>query len=134
VAWGAYHGALLVAERAATALGLDRWAPTRPWLRQIITFHLVCFGWLLFRAQSIGDVPVLLANAFSFDLIVWRNVSQAAAALALGALVHVAIQPAAWHGRFGAMSPWLKGVAYAAAALLVCLSADAAGRFIYFQF
>ena len=34
-----------------------RVAPPRlpRWLRVFVTFHLVCLGWILFRAQSLGE-------------------------------------------------------------------------------
>lgn len=61
VAWGAYQGLLLIAHR-----GLEPWlARFRPtekvdeacWtaLRIVVTFHLVCIGWLLFRAESLAQ-------------------------------------------------------------------------------
>ncbi|TWD82773.1 alginate O-acetyltransferase complex protein AlgI [Kribbella amoyensis] len=49
VLWGAYHGLLLIIERA-TGLGRStRWAGPR----RAITFLLVVFGWVLFRAESL---------------------------------------------------------------------------------
>src|SRR6202020_582541 len=55
VIWGAFHGTLLVVEHA---LGGRLRAPG--WLRWLVTFHLVVLGWIVFRAQSIGDVWTLL--------------------------------------------------------------------------
>lgn len=61
VAWGAFHGALLGIHRA--------WDAARPgrdvggWRRALLTagfFQLVCVGWLLFRATSIGQAGQLL--------------------------------------------------------------------------
>jgi alginate O-acetyltransferase complex protein AlgI len=45
VLWGAFHGAGLVTEHA---LG-DRWTRLPAWLRWVVTFHLICFGWILFQ-------------------------------------------------------------------------------------
>jgi D-alanyl-lipoteichoic acid acyltransferase DltB (MBOAT superfamily) len=75
VAWGIWHGFLLVLYRMAP---IDRWltkalGPVGKWLSVILTFHLVCFGWILFRANldSIGpilrSIPALLdSDAPSF--------------------------------------------------------------------
>ncbi|MHB2205428.1 MBOAT family O-acyltransferase [Methylobacterium sp. CM6257] len=60
VAWGIYHGVLLCVyrlagwgnERPITALG-------RSW-RIVLMFHLVCFGWLLFRAENMQQVGTFL--------------------------------------------------------------------------
>ena len=49
VLWGAFHGAGLVA-RARAATGGVR-APG--WLRWFVTFHLVVFGWILFRSTDL---------------------------------------------------------------------------------
>ena len=56
VLWGFYQGVLLVGHRLARALARPG-PPDRPvdracWkvLRIVVTFHLVCFGWLIFRA------------------------------------------------------------------------------------
>ena len=48
--WGAFHGGLLAAEKAGGG-SLWRWAP-RP-LRVLLTFVLVLFGWVLFRARDL---------------------------------------------------------------------------------
>lgn len=65
VAWGAYQGALLVGHRAL--LGrvslTDRkrppaWTPGRI-LKAIGFFQLVCLGWVLFRVNGLGDLPLL---------------------------------------------------------------------------
>ena len=60
VCWGLYQGLLLVLHRLA-APWLERIQPADPidracWtgLRIIVTFHLVCLGWLIFRADSHG--------------------------------------------------------------------------------
>ena len=61
VLWGIYHGVLLIAYRAA-----ERAA----WMRQLVggantvsrivswgvMFHITCYGWLIFRARSAGQI------------------------------------------------------------------------------
>ncbi len=48
VLWGAFHGVGLVLEHA---LGGRVKLPA--WLRWLVTFHLIVFGWILFRSQSL---------------------------------------------------------------------------------
>src|SRR5690606_31471537 len=66
VAWGAYQGMLLVGHRL-----LDPWLarlrPADPVHRAcwrgacvVATFHLVCLGWLLFRADSMAQASGML--------------------------------------------------------------------------
>jgi alginate O-acetyltransferase complex protein AlgI len=65
IAWGVFHGVLLCAHRA-----MKPWLARLPWERQrgwhitkaIAFFQVTCFGWLLFAAKSVRDVPVLLHN------------------------------------------------------------------------
>jgi len=58
VLWGAFHGGLLVAHR----LLVQEWKLWRfdgrlaRLVAQVLMFHLVCYGWLLFRAQSFAQV------------------------------------------------------------------------------
>ncbi len=50
VLWGGFHGLGLVGERV---LGGRLRLPG--WLRWLVTFHLVVFGWILFRATSLTN-------------------------------------------------------------------------------
>lgn len=60
ILWGFYHGALLCLYRAVGWHG-QRTVTTagRIW-RVILMFHLLCFGWLLFRAESLHQVGAFL--------------------------------------------------------------------------
>ena len=55
VAWGAYHGVLLIVEQFVRRLGPKRNLVPRS-VRWIITINLILFGWLLFRIEDIGDL------------------------------------------------------------------------------
>jgi alginate O-acetyltransferase complex protein AlgI len=71
IAWGAFHGLLLIATAAIAKLwkqhsgALDNFASLR-WLGRgcgiVLTFHLVCFGWVMFRADSMPHVGELLSR------------------------------------------------------------------------
>jgi alginate O-acetyltransferase complex protein AlgI len=51
LAWGAYQGAFLMIERSFIGIALQRcWRP----LRHAYLLLVVCFGWVLFRADTIG--------------------------------------------------------------------------------
>ena len=57
VVWGAYHGSLLAIQRLIP----KSWA--HPALRPVgmlVTFLLVCVGWVLFRAQTLGEAGTIL--------------------------------------------------------------------------
>lgn len=134
VAWGLFHGLLLVAERL-------RWAP---WLflpkpfAIASTFLLVVVGWVFFRAQSFSDAGVILHR------IAWPTSAAILApdlvAVGLACLAAVALGTA-----FAALVSWPRfarklpapalGVALACIFLLVqLLYPSTSAAFIYFQF
>jgi alginate O-acetyltransferase complex protein AlgI len=51
IAWGALHGAVQAVERVWRHFR-DGKAGLPHWLGVIVTFHIVCLGWILFRAES----------------------------------------------------------------------------------
>ena len=60
ILWGLFHGLLLCAYRpfeAKLKLTRSKWVRA---LQTVLFFHLVCFGWLLFRAESVGQVGDIL--------------------------------------------------------------------------
>lgn len=59
IVWGAYHGVLLVIERA---LGEDRLARIPTLARQAVTFLLVLVGWVFFRSESFTQAAQVLSG------------------------------------------------------------------------
>lgn len=62
ILWGGIHGMALVAHKG---LAKSRWATVMsgPWGRRlgvVLTFHLVCFAWIFFRADSITSAGLML--------------------------------------------------------------------------
>lgn len=65
VLWGAFHGLILVVYKALNIR--DEWLTAtmvRRVVSTVIMFHLVCFGWLLFRAQDMATVGMFLKSIF----------------------------------------------------------------------
>jgi D-alanyl-lipoteichoic acid acyltransferase DltB (MBOAT superfamily) len=68
VLWGLYHGALLVGYRLISRKksGVPEPESTLPLasflVRVVVMFQLVCLGWLLFRAESISQVGIMLSR------------------------------------------------------------------------
>jgi alginate O-acetyltransferase complex protein AlgI len=70
VAWGAYHGSLLVLERVTGRA--EARAPGAVASRRALTFVLVMVGWVLFRAHDLPDAGQILlsmagANGWGMD-------------------------------------------------------------------
>lgn len=61
VLWGFYHGALLVGHRLMKNIVI----PLPDWLKRLSFFHLVCLGWLFFRARSFAQIARMSTDLFS---------------------------------------------------------------------
>jgi alginate O-acetyltransferase complex protein AlgI len=141
--WGGYHGALLGIERA---LGRRRFEE-RPTallypLRVVLTFALVCVGWVFFRAADLPMSGVVLREMFlgaqpgSVTLIpAWLGELTLAALL-----IAIFEERFAWMDGLSSGRAWPRAAAYAAtlAALLLCVEMfgffEKTVPFVYFQF
>ena len=143
VLWGVFHGAALCVHRALAPL-LARVAPQgragrAAWwgLRVATTFQLVAFGFLLFRARSLGQIGELLgalAGGLEPGLaLAWLPT---VCALLAPLLLMQAIQAAT--GELEPVARWpapVRALVYALLlAGLLLLGDDGGEAFIYFQF
>jgi D-alanyl-lipoteichoic acid acyltransferase DltB (MBOAT superfamily) len=133
VLWGGYHGLLLGAERAL-GLGARPTTPAMCRVRQLITFHLVVFGWLLFRSETMTQMGAMLAALVTPALPAWGNLVEPLLLVLLAAAMHVGPRAADVRRAFVGRTPWEQGVAYATVVMAVVLFAPGAAPFIYFQF
>ena len=68
--WGAYHGVFLIIHK----LYLKFVKIELPKIIGIIlTFHIVCVGWIFFRAQSLDSARFILSSALNFSNITRSN-------------------------------------------------------------
>jgi len=143
VLWGAYQGALLIAHRLLQprlariepkgAVGRGVW-----WtVRAVVMFQLVCLGWMIFRADSVGQLGTLLAR-----IVTEPEVGLAGQWLVpFAVLVVPLLAMQAWQALSNDLevvlrSPLLvRAPLYAAIFLaIVVLGEDHGEPFIYFQF
>ena len=152
VLWGAFHGALLV-----LGLGLGRarglahaWERVPVGIRRLLFFHMVCLGWALFRAESLGDCVIIWAKLLDptgWDAAWWWGELQASGeAGPLGVLggmmlLVVGVQMvASWDSRTFVAALWKKpwsvrvyvvvGLLFAA----MVFAPETRPPFLYFQF
>lgn len=65
VIWGGLHGAYqITGDMLPKPKGLDRFPPARA-VQMLFTFALVCFSWIFFRANSIGDALYMTRHLFT---------------------------------------------------------------------
>jgi alginate O-acetyltransferase complex protein AlgI len=132
VLWGALHGFGLVAERV---LGGRIDAPA--WLRWAIVFHLVVFGWILFRAESLDLAGAFLSQlADPGEATLWTPVTVAAVVAVIGFQLLPPDPLERLRLRVAALPAYVLGFALAATVALVGATVPSQGvpPFIYFQF
>jgi D-alanyl-lipoteichoic acid acyltransferase DltB (MBOAT superfamily) len=143
VLWGAYHGVLLVLHRLLQPW-LEWVRPSgalaeRAWwaLRVFATFQLVCFGWLLFRSESL----VQLASHLSVLAGPLEAGFAASWLLPFAVLIAPLVLVQAAQARSGDLEAplgWslpLRVAAYTALFFIfVALGEDGGQPFVYFQF
>ncbi len=142
VLWGTYQGILLVGYRLFRP-ALDRIHPTDPvdracWklVRIAATFHMICFGWLLFRAQSLAQVQGMILAIVHRPAIPRSSYLLPTAILVLPLLLYQFVQyvskdlDAIWR------TPWyVRSAFYTACFYSFVLGGEFGGsQFIYFQF
>lgn len=160
--WGALHGGYLVTSiltqgwRDGAWNAVVRlvgpslpmaWRSRLPRLRQLVamgvTFHLVVFAWVFFRANSLGDALILLRNGTHLDFarpfmnIAMGSTQFIAAVLSIGVLegIHLLQRRRSLGDWLGERPVWLRGAAYSCGILIILFFGEfGASEFIYFQF
>jgi alginate O-acetyltransferase complex protein AlgI len=143
--WGALWGVALVAEhwwdeRRRARGTVDDHGPSargRVW-RRLATFHLVCLGWVFFRAESVDDAFAVLGR-------IATGWGQSPELVSGGVLLAIAVGiggqyvPTDAFGRlmvvFSRLSPVAQGATLALALTVIgALGPEGVAPFIYFQF
>ena len=135
LAWGALHGGVQVIERLGRAAFGDRKVvPTI--IGVFVTFHIVCLGWILFRAESFDLAMQMLQGLGRMGPVVM--LTPLLLTLIVGGLAMHWLPPRAIEGvaeRLKAAPSVTLGLLIGAAILLVeAVRPEGVAPFIYFQF
>ena len=138
VAWGAYYGVLLIAEKYLFGRYLEK-LPTAA--RRAIILCIVAIGWVFFSAPSFAEAAAYLRAMFCFGAGLADGTTRY---LLLSNLFPFAVMAASALGAFRRFPKLknsraqllLQGVGYAAvfALCIVCLVSDSYNPFLYFRF
>lgn len=150
IIWGLYHGAFLVIERAGFSKVIESiWRP----LRHIYVILIFIFGWVFFRAETLGQATSYIGTLLGFDqamegrITIWFFLgNEDILALAVGCIAATPILPAlrnlllrerpepslALKQFYSVLSIVILSSIYIACVLR--LSADTHNPFIYFRF
>jgi D-alanyl-lipoteichoic acid acyltransferase DltB (MBOAT superfamily) len=133
VLWGAFHGAGLCLEHAFA----EKWEKVWKWLRWVITFHLVVFGWILFRAQSLDQAGSFISRLFApGSATLWSFPVLAAVAIVIGLQLLPSKGVEGFQIRLERLKPVVIAVGLAILILYVGATVPSQGvaPFIYFRF
>ena len=137
VLWGAIHGIGLVAERAIPGLLGSKPSPVGRVVRTLVTFHLVCAGWVFFRAVDVSRAVEVFAGLGGS----WTSAPTIGLGVVLLLLVGAATQfvPAgmvdAWWDRVTRLPVPLQAIGVIVAILVFdLLGPDGVKPFLYFAF
>ena len=145
VIWGGIHGLLLAGSRYSLPWRDSLYANFRVpgWLRDgfrmLITFHLVCFAWVFFRASSASDAfQILWGLGGSWGPVQVDWSVMAPAVLGVGLLLAVQVGQERWGSLREQIRNWPTPIRwalwYTLALLIFMFGAGPGHRFIYFQF
>ena len=135
VAWGALHGGVQVIERIGRAvLGDRKVIPTA--VGVLVTFHIVCLGWILFRAETFDLAVAMVQGLGRFGAV--TVLTPFLLVLIVGGLAMHWLPPRAVEGLTLKLKPapsLTLGVLIGLAILLIeAVRPDGVAPFIYFQF
>ena len=147
VLWGAYHGMLLIAHRLLQPALKRIPEPESPLVRKAVFllrvaffFHLICIGWLLFRAKSVGQVGQMLTS-LCFNLSASGFAAAQPTFVALGFLLWFLLLIQVFQYRTNdplfvlKLPAWVRGVVYLILILTMIVAGVQGGQdFIYRQF
>ena len=150
VLWGGVHGVYLAAsvcyrpwqKKIHRALRVEKTALLRAW-QVAVTFNLVCFAWIFFRADSLGDATYVVRHLMdgvgrTGDLLFAHGTTELVVALAMSTvpllvkIIAVTGKPVGYPWSLPMLVRW---PAYCLLVLSLGLfSVDSGRAFIYFQF
>jgi D-alanyl-lipoteichoic acid acyltransferase DltB (MBOAT superfamily) len=144
IVWGAYHAILFLPlillennRKYTDTVAVGRIFPTIKELLQMgITFGLVAFGWIFFRADNMSQAWVYISGIFSFSLFSMPEIIGVKALLFI--VLFMIIE---WIGRGNQYAiekigkiPLLRYAVYYVIIIAIILFAGSTQEFIYFQF
>ena len=100
-------------------------------------FHIVCLGWILFRADSFDTVIIYLATLVHGQDAEMQATPFTIALIVLGLALHAVPRdvPGRLAGLLGERPAWLWGVTAGLAIVMIdALGPEGVAPFIYFQF
>ena len=139
--WGALHGACMIIERLLYAKKIKEISDKLNILnilRIVLTFCIVSFAWIFFRAETLGDAIEIIRKILMSHGSLFVDINTLSMAFIALAIVFIYDFTHEYGIRLRLLNSRIKIVRYATAALLICyiigFGVLNSGSFIYFQF
>ena len=135
--WGSLHGVLLCIEKA---LGFSkrRFSGMEKFLHWAVTFVLVCFAWIMFRAKNLSDAMAIATGIFTNPGVPYLDYATFIA-VGMAMIVLLAKEFAdeyQWKTRIAESDSWLVHHVYLVVMIsyIILFGVLGGDQFIYFQF
>lgn len=157
VVWGALHGFYLVfaiisqsyRNKVNTFLGLNKNKKSFKTLQILITFVLVNFAWIFFRANNIGDATYIISYLFNDLQLTWQYIEKNITFLGVSSIdliincllilfletIHIIQTKGSIRKRLAMEPSYIRwSVYYGIIITIILLGEFSTSQFIYFQF
>jgi D-alanyl-lipoteichoic acid acyltransferase DltB (MBOAT superfamily) len=134
IIWGLYHGLLLILHKIYKRC-INIKIPKL--IGILVTFHLVCIGWIFFRANNINLAWNVLGSAFkikNFGTINFSTITNLIFFSLPLLVLQVFERRFSLKQNFVNFSPWVKSIFVIVAILSITLFGTTGNEFIYFEF
>jgi alginate O-acetyltransferase complex protein AlgI len=132
VMWGAFHGAWLAIHRALfrerTLFAVPRW------VSRLATFHLVCIGWVFFRAQTLTRAGEVWSGFTDLETPVQSVDSLVLVVLAVGFASHLLGSSTRLAAAWKNIAVDVQVLYWASVSAAAFVFTSQTAKFIYFQF
>lgn len=139
--WGALHGACMIAERLLYGKRIKEISDRLTFsniLRMLLTFCIVSFAWIFFRAETIGDAASIISKIFLSHGSLFIDLNTLSMAFLAFVIVFMYDFTQEYGVRLRLLNSRFTVVRHATAAFLICyiigFGVLNGGSFIYFQF
>lgn len=137
ICWGMLHGIMLCIEKAI-GIGKQKYAGIRKTLHWSLTFVLVCFAWILFRANNMQEAITIIVGIFTRmgmpapEYAIFMSIAMALSILLLKEMK----DEYGWNIHLSESKFWLVRHLYLIliTAYILLFGVLDGGQFIYFQF
>lgn len=139
--WGALHGACMIAERLLYGKRIKEISDRLTFsniFSMLLTFCIVSFAWIFFRAETIGDAASIISKIFLSHGSLFIDLNTLSMAFLAFVIVFMYDFTQEYGVRLRLLNSRFTVVRYATAAFLICyiigFGVLNGGSFIYFQF